>query len=192
MDFLDVLGRLPRSSRDLGTLTSGSGGERPPPRGNNDGQRFQPETFESYETQQSFESYETQQLASQREAQRQFEQNARSQGAALPPPASSATASSVAGAAAVGAAVAPAGGGVVWGSFERNTGTWCPYPDPEKIEAAYARGDGSIFLPECFNATLHFDRTPPQRPGHVVHHHQKTAAVGAKPAGFRSVLRGRL
>ena len=32
---------------------------------------------------------------------------------------------------------------------------------------------------------MHFDRA-----GQVAHHHQKTAAVGAKPAGFRSVLRG--
>ena len=66
---------------------------------------------------------------------------------------------------------------IVWGSFERNTGTWCPYPDSAKIEAAYQRGDAAIFLPECFNAHVHFNRTGP-------HHHQTTPAVGAKPAGY--------
>ena len=77
------------------------------------------------------------------------------------------------------------GGPIVWGSFERNTGTWCPYPDSAKVEAAFARGDASIFLPESFNATIHFDRTGAP----LVHHHQKTPAFGSKPPGFRSVMR---
>lgn len=77
----------------------------------------------------------------------------------------------------------PPSAAVVWGSFERNTGTWCPYPDSAKIEAAYQRGAVDVFLPECFNAHVHFNRMGP-------HHHQTTPAVGAKPAGYRSVLRG--
>ena len=79
----------------------------------------------------------------------------------------------------------PPSAAIVWGSFERNTGTWCPYPDSAKVEAAFARGDASIFLPESFNATIHFDRTGAP----LVHHHQKTPAFGSKPPGFRSVMR---
>jgi len=73
----------------------------------------------------------------------------------------------------------------VWGSFERNTGTWTPYSAAENaaIEDAFARGDPSIDLPTCFNAVLHFNRSGG-------HHHQTTPAVGSKPAGYRSVLRG--
>jgi len=73
----------------------------------------------------------------------------------------------------------------IWGSFERNTGTWTPYSRGEssQIEAAYARGDETISLPTCFNAVLHFNRSGG-------HHHQLTPAVGSKPPGFRSVLRG--
>jgi hypothetical protein len=55
----------------------------------------------------------------------------------------------------------------VWGSFERNTGTWTPYSAAENaaIEDAFARGDPSIDLPTCFNAVLHFNRSGG-------HHHQ--------------------
>ena len=74
-------------------------------------------------------------------------------------------------------------GSLVWGSIERNTGTFCPYAETAEIEAAFARGDASIHLPGCFNATLHFRRD-------TLHHYQLTPAVGSKPAGFRSVVRG--
>jgi len=70
----------------------------------------------------------------------------------------------------------------VWGSIERNTGAWCPYTQTEDIEAAFQRGDASIFLPECFNATILF--------GQGMYHHQTTPAVGSKPEGARSVIRG--
>ena len=74
---------------------------------------------------------------------------------------------------------------MIWGSFERNTGTWTPYSAAENaaIEDAFARGDPSIELQTCFNAVLHFNRSGG-------HHHQTTPAVGSKPAGYRSVLRG--
>jgi len=74
----------------------------------------------------------------------------------------------------------------IWGSFERNRGTWTPYSADETaaIEDAFARGHQSINLPTCFNATIHFNR----RFGG--HHHQTTPAVGSKPEGYRSVLRG--
>lgn len=117
-----------------------------------------------------------------------------------------------------------------WGSFERNTGQWCPFVEQDEIEAAFRAGQvqqshklpspglatvttcrhplalpgpmrsagqppalppgcltgalpiqGSILLPNCFNATVHFAQQ---------HCHQSTPAFGAKPAGFRSVLRG--
>ena len=73
----------------------------------------------------------------------------------------------------------------IWGSFERNTGTWTPYSAAETaaIEDAFARGHQSIKLPTCFNATIHFNRFGG-------HHHQTTPAVGSKPEGYRSVLRG--
>ena len=74
-------------------------------------------------------------------------------------------------------------GSLVWGSIERNTGTFCPYAETAEIEAAFARVDASIHLPGCFNATLHFRRD-------TLHHYQLTPAVGSKPAGFRSVVRG--
>lgn len=70
----------------------------------------------------------------------------------------------------------------VWGSFERNTGTWCPFAESARIEAAFDAGLGSIFLSECFNATVHF-----RRDGEPCY--QTTPAVGPKPAGYRSVLR---
>ena len=70
-------------------------------------------------------------------------------------------------------------GSLVWGSIERNTGTFARAETAE-IEAAFARGDASIHLPGCFNATLHFRRD-------TLHHYQLTPAVGSKPAGFRSV-----
>ena len=74
----------------------------------------------------------------------------------------------------------------IWGSFERNTGTWTPYSATETaaIEDAFARGHQSINLPSCFNATIHFNRFGG-------HHHQTTPAVGSKPEGYRSVLRGK-
>ena len=133
------------------------------------------------------ESYAVEQMRSQEEAEERALSRAAAdlrlgdrarlpQGGALPPPAPIA-ASGPADIARQTSAAGPQAR-IVWGSFERNTGTWCPYPDPEKIEAAYARGDASIFLPECFNAHVHFDRA-----GQVAHHHQKTAAVGAMPAG---------
>jgi len=43
----------------------------------------------------------------------------------------------------------------------------------------------SVSVPTCFNATVHFEY---HQGGH---HHQMTPAVGSKPPGFRSVLRGR-
>mmetsp|Transcript_18395 Transcript_18395/g.47119 ORF Transcript_18395/g.47119 Transcript_18395/m.47119 type:complete len:313 (-) Transcript_18395:280-1218(-) len=54
------------------------------------------------------------------------------------------------------------------------------------IEEAFRRGDSTIGLPTCFNAVLHFNRGS----GPNDHHHQLTPAVGSKPPGFRSVLRG--
>jgi len=191
MDFLDVLYG--------GAAFSGGGGRGQQPSDNNNdarsGERYVHGTVESYATEQMEVQREAEERALSRAAADlqlgdQYA-NARSlpQGGALPPPAAAAIAPSDV-ARQISAAGHPVGarggsGRVVWGSFERNTGTWCPYPDPEKIEAAYARGDASIFLPECFNAHVHFDRA-----GQVTHHHQRTAAVGAKPAGFRSVLRG--
>jgi len=73
----------------------------------------------------------------------------------------------------------------IWGSFERNTGTWTPYSATETaaIEDAFVRGHPSINLPTCFNATVHFNRFGG-------HHHQTTPAIGSKPEGYRSVLRG--
>lgn len=78
-------------------------------------------------------------------------------------------------------------GNTIWGSFERNMGTWTPYTPVENqaIEAAFQRGDASIELPTCFNAVLHFNRGM----GRDDHHHQLTPAVGSKPPGYRSVLR---
>ena len=107
------------------------------------------------------ESYAVEQMRSQQEAEERALSRAaaglqlgdrarRPQGGALPPPAPTASAAPADVARQMSAVGQQAR--IVWGSFERNTGTWCPYPDPEKIEAAYARGDASIFLPECFNA----------------------------------------
>mmetsp|Transcript_22238 Transcript_22238/g.43255 ORF Transcript_22238/g.43255 Transcript_22238/m.43255 type:complete len:512 (-) Transcript_22238:939-2474(-) len=70
---------------------------------------------------------------------------------------------------------------IVWGSFERLTGAWCPYAETNEIEFAYQSGRSSIHLPNCFGATVHFE-TP--------FCCQRTPAVNGKPAGFRSVLRG--
>ena len=101
--------------------------------------------------------------------------------------------------------------GPIWGSFEvrrffipffsrhshalsqqyfslsqRNTGTWTPYSSTESanIEAAFGGTALTISVPTCFNAVVHFER-------HGGNHHQMTPAVGTKPPGFRSVLRGR-
>ncbi len=77
--------------------------------------------------------------------------------------------------------------GICWGSFERNTGTWTPYSTSEQqqVEEAFARGAESVTLPSCFGAVVHFAS------GHGGQHHfQRTPAVGSKPPGFRSVLRG--
>ena len=71
----------------------------------------------------------------------------------------------------------------VWGSFERNTATWCPYPDQAAVESAFQSNERTVFLPSCFNATVHF-QAPPQQA-----HYQLTPAVGSKPIGFRSVMR---
>ena len=81
---------------------------------------------------------------------------------------------------------APTQSPFIWGSFERNTGSWTPYSAAETaaIEDAFARGLQSINLPTCFNATIHFNRFGG-------HHHQTTPAVGSKPEGYRSVLRGK-
>lgn len=76
--------------------------------------------------------------------------------------------------------------GPIWGSFERNTGTWTPYSPSESssIEAAWQNPNvPDLEVPTCFNAVVHFSRDGG-------HHHQMTPAVGTKPAGFRSVLRG--
>ena len=76
----------------------------------------------------------------------------------------------------------------VWGSFERNTGTWTPYStaENEAIEANFVSGQPSADVPSCFNAVVHFNRNPePDQ-----HHYQMTPSVGNKPPGFRSVLRG--
>ena len=63
---------------------------------------------------------------------------------------------------------------------------WTPYSPSENrdIEAAFAAGAESLAVPTCFNAVVHFNRAAGG------HHHQLTPAVGSKPAGFRSVLRG--
>ena len=84
------------------------------------------------------------------------------------------------------AAPVPVHEGPIWGSFERNTGTWTPYSSTESasIEAAFNNPNvPDVEVPTCFNAVVHF-----RRDSH--HHHQMTPAVGTKPAGFRSVLRG--
>ena len=76
--------------------------------------------------------------------------------------------------------------GPIWGSFERNTGTWTPYSQSESsaIEAAWQNPNvADLEVPTCFNAVVHFSRDGGQ-------HYQMTPAVGTKPAGFRSVLRG--
>ena len=76
---------------------------------------------------------------------------------------------------------------VVWGSIERNTGTWTPYSAQEnaQIEAAFQNpAVADVEVPTCFNAVVHFAREA------GAHHHQLTPAVGTKPVGFRSVLRG--
>mmetsp|Transcript_30800 Transcript_30800/g.94424 ORF Transcript_30800/g.94424 Transcript_30800/m.94424 type:complete len:328 (+) Transcript_30800:14-997(+) len=70
---------------------------------------------------------------------------------------------------------------ICWGSFERNTGQWCPFSEQDEIEAAFQAGEKSIFLPNCFNATVHFTRP---------HFFQTTPGFGTKPPGYRSVLRG--
>ena len=70
---------------------------------------------------------------------------------------------------------------ICWGSFERNTGAWCPFTEQDAIEAAYQANEASIHLPACFDATVHFSEP---------HCFQRTPAVGSKPSGFRSVLRG--
>jgi hypothetical protein len=78
--------------------------------------------------------------------------------------------------------------GPVWGSFERNTGGWSPYSASEnlRIERAFSESDAeTIEVPTCFNAVVHFNRQGG-------HHHQLTPAVGTKPPGFRSVLRGQV
>ena len=41
----------------------------------------------------------------------------------------------------------------VWGSIERNTGTFCPYAETVEIEAAFARGDAPTALLEGFAKT---------------------------------------
>jgi hypothetical protein len=94
-----------------------------------------------------------------------------------------------AAAAATTAAPPPPGprvAGPIWGSFERNTGTWTPYSQSESasIETAWQNPNvPDIEVPTCFNAVVHFSRDGGQ-------HHQMTPAVGTKPPGFRSVLRG--
>ena len=45
-------------------------------------------------------------------------------------------------------------------------------------------------MPTCFNATVHFGKTVAGGNQRGAYHHQITPAVGTKPAGFRSVLRG--
>lgn len=76
----------------------------------------------------------------------------------------------------------------IWGSFERNTGTWTPYSavENELIEASYQNRAPSAEVPTCFNAVVHFNYGG----GAQDFHHQMTPAVGSKPPGFRSVLRG--
>lgn len=68
---------------------------------------------------------------------------------------------------------------------QRNTGTWTPYSRAENasIEAAFNSGAATVEVPTCFNAVVHFNRAGG-------FHHQMTPAVGSKPPGFRSVLRG--
>lgn len=72
----------------------------------------------------------------------------------------------------------------IWGSFERNLGTWCPYTKEEcrQIEDSYRSSQQSVHLPSCFGATLHFSRDDDL-------HYQITPQIGAKREGFRSVHR---
>ena len=67
----------------------------------------------------------------------------------------------------------------LWGSIEPNSGKLHIYPETQQIEEAYQRGDPTIFLQECFNATIFL--TQPYK--------QNTPAVGSKPPGYRSVIR---
>ena len=105
-----------------------------------------------------------------------------------PSPAGATSGSSVdaATSAMAAATIASSWTGPVWGSFERNTGTWTPYSASENanIEAAWNTEDPTIDVPTCFNAVVHFNRQGGEN------HHQMTPAVGSKPPGFRSVLRG--
>ena len=64
----------------------------------------------------------------------------------------------------------------LWGSFERNTGMWCPYNESEQIENAFIRGDRSVSLPQCFNATVVFAQP---------HCYQRTPAIGDMNAACR-------
>ena len=50
----------------------------------------------------------------------------------------------------------------------------------QEIEESYQCGRPTIFLKECFNATVTL--TEPYK--------QNTPAVGSKPSGYRSVIRG--
>jgi len=76
---------------------------------------------------------------------------------------------------------------IIWGSFERNNGSWTPYSSAENeaIEAAFQQGLPRIALPTCFNAVVHFIGSKGD-----AHHHQTTPAIMGKPPGFRSVIRG--
>jgi len=67
-----------------------------------------------------------------------------------------------------------------WTSFDPNTGNQQPYMDTNLIEEAFLADKSSIYLEKCFNATIYL--TYPQ--------YQTTPAVGSKPIGWRSVMRG--
>ena len=75
----------------------------------------------------------------------------------------------------------------IWGSIERNQGTWCPYSTEEslKIEESYICNDHQVYLETCFGAIVYFSREEDL-------HYQLTPQSGKKKQGFRSVHRGKL
>lgn len=69
---------------------------------------------------------------------------------------------------------------IKWCSLEPIEGKLDIYEASSQIETAFQNGLPSIYLPNSFNATVFL--TEP--------FHQNTPAIGGKPAGYRSVIKG--